>query len=168
MKKIVSVFISVLMLISCLSVSGITASAYVSSIETTKKDFQADVTVNGLPSIEGEYEISDNPNYSATVEFTYSGNETLEKWEFEGLKEGVDYIIVSQDGNTIVIGIINDDIDYIVANAVTVTESTKPSSTTKANKDKKSPDTGVGFSAVALMAIATGSAILVASRKEKE
>lgn len=167
MKKIVSIILSIIMLVSCLSASCITASAYVASVETTKKDFQADVTVNGLPSIEAEYEISDNPNYSATVEFTYSGNETLKEWEIEGLKEGVDYVIISQDGNKLVIGIINDDIDYVVANAITESSEapTETPSTTKTNNDIHSPDTGAGLSAVALMSIAGGLVILAKSRK---
>lgn len=165
MKKIVSVILSIIMLVSCLSASCITAFAYVASVETTKKDFQADVTVNGLPSIEAEYEISDNPNYKATVEFTYSGNETLKEWEIKGLKEGVDYIIISQDGNKLVIGIINDDIDYVVANAITENAEETTQGTTKANNDKHSPDTGAGLSAVALMSIAGGLVILAKSRK---
>lgn len=170
MKRIVSIVLSILMLISCFSASCITASAYVASIETTRKEFNADVTVNGKPSIEAEYQISDNPAYSATVEFTYSGTETLQKWEIEGLKEGVDYVIISQDGNKLVIGIINDDINYVKANAITVTEDvpTTQESTTKKNTDHKSPDTGADFSNIILaIAALAGASAVIASKKRK-
>lgn len=142
------------------------AAGYVGSIETTARDIIIEVTVDNEESIHGIYETVDNPQdrgYEVEVEFNYTGDRPLEYWEVPGLIEGVDYVIVSQEGTKIKIGILDPEIDYIWANAVT---GERPQTST-AEKDtgRKSPNTGVGV-AFALTAFGTG-ALALAVKKRK-
>ena len=139
---------------------------YVGSIETTARDIIIEVTVDNENSIHGIFETVDNPQdrgYEVEVEFNYTGDRPLEYWEVPGLIEGVDYVIVSQEGTTIKIGILDPDIDYIWANAVTGEAPKKPS----AEKDtgRKSPNTGVGV-AFALTAVGAGALALAAKKRK--
>lgn len=171
MKKIISVLMSVLIIVCGFSFTGISAyAAYVGSVETTSKKFNANVTVNGFNSIHGTYEIVEDEDYYARVEFVYDGEDPLDYWEIKDLQEGVDYVILYQDDNKLIIGIINKDIDYVEANAVTKTTETtsQNETTTKANTDNKSPDTGaVSGAAFASTAIACGVAMLCSTKKRK-
>lgn len=170
MKKIISVMLSVVMMVCALSVTSVTAmAAFVGSIETTTKEFNADVTVNGSPSVDGKYEIVDpteDVEYDVKVEFTYSGDEPLQYWEIPGLQEGVDYVIISNENNKLVVGIINDDVNYIKANAVTAIDDAKTTTVpATVNKSRKSPKTGAGFAAAAVGAATAGMAVACASKK---
>lgn len=169
LKKVISVIISLIIAVCSLSMISVTASAaFVGSVETTTKEFGADVTVNGKPSIDGKYEIvdpSEGKDFNVRVEFTYSGEEPLQYWEVLGLKEGVDYVIISDADGKLVIGIINNDINYVVANAVTAVDSEK--TTLKINKDRKSPDTGADLTAVAISASAALGAVAAVTAKKK-
>lgn len=171
MKKIISVLLSVLIIVCGFSFTGISAyAAYVGSIETTKKEFNAHVTVNGFDSIHGTYEIVEDEDYYARVEFVYDGEDPLEYWEIKDLQEGVDYVILYQDGNKLIIGIINKDVDYVEANAVTKTTETtsQNETTTKANTDNKSPDTGaLSGITLASASIACGAILLCSAKKKK-
>lgn len=174
MKRAFSILFSLIIAICCIGLTTVSAVAapYVGSVETTSKQFNADVTVNGKPSVDGKYEIIDtnqDVEYTVKVEFNYTGSEPLQYWEVPGLTEGTDYVIISNDGNTLVIGIINDDITYVKANAVTAldeADSTTVPATT--NNDKKSPSTGVGTaSAVAIASMAGAVSLLAVKRKSK-
>lgn len=174
MKRAFSILFSLIIAICCIGLTTVSAVAapYVGSVETTSKQFNADVTVNGKPSVDGKYEIvetNQDVEYTVKVEFNYTGSEPLQYWEIPGLTEGTDYVIISDDGNTLVIGIINDDITYVKANAVTALDeddsTTVPATT---NNDKKSPSTGVGTaSAVAVASMAGAVSLLAAKRKSK-
>lgn len=172
MKKVISVIISLMIAVCSLSMTCVTASAaFVGSVETTTKEFGADVTVNGKSSIDGKYEIvdpSEGKDFKVRVEFTYSGDEPLQYWEVLDLKEGVDYVIISDENGKLVIGIINNDINYVVANAVTAVDSQE--TTLKINKDRKSPDTGADLTVVAISASAVAGVVtaVIAKKKSKQ
>lgn len=174
MKRAFSILFSLIIAMCCIGLTTVSAVAapYVGSVETTSKQFNADVTVNGKPSVDGKYEIIDtnqDVEYTVKVEFNYTGSEPLQYWEVPGLTEGTDYVIISDDGNTLVIGIINDDITYVKANAVTALDeddsTTVPATT---NNDKKSPSTGISTAAaVAVASMAGAVSLLAAKRKSK-
>ena len=170
MKKLISVLLSAVMMICACSLSAFPVmAAYVGSIETTSKTILIEVTVDGKESVHGKYHTTDNPEekgYVVEIEFTYDGDAPLKYWEVPGLTEGEDYVIVSQEGNKIVIGIIDEDVDYILANAVT--GDTKSSTSAKVNTDRKSPNTGAGAFAVALSAAGAGASVLCALRKKSK
>lgn len=175
MKRAFSIVLSLIMAICCIGLTTVSAVAapYVGSVETTTKQFDADVTVNGKPSVDGKYEIVDvnqDVEYTVKVEFNYTGSEPLQGWEIPGLTEGTDYVIISSDGNTLVIGIINDDITYVKANAITALGEDNSTTTVPAttNNDKKSPSTGVSTAAaVAVASMAGAVSLLAAKRKSK-
>lgn len=167
-KKFATVAAAVLTVICVLF--GNTLCAYsadfVGSIETTGRGLIIEVTVDNEESIHGIFETVDNPQdrgYEVEVEFNYTGDRPLEYWEVPGLVEGVDYVIVSQEGTTIKIGILDPDIDYIWANAVTGEAPKKPSAEKDTNR--KSPNTGVGVaSAVTVFGV---GALVLAVKKRK-
>lgn len=178
MKKILSIMLAVLMSVSVLAANAVPCFAvWYGSIEETEKDIVIKVTVNGVDSIYGEYEkLTDDDvekGYTAVIDFEYTGDSTLLYWEFNGLVEGKDYIILEQDGNIIRIAIINKDVVDVWANAVTEDPNpTKPEETTeniskKPNRDRTSPDTGAGVMAASVASIGVGVALLTATRKRK-
>lgn len=168
MKRICSFVVAVIMMLSTCFASAIPtfAAGYVGSIETTGKSIIIEVTVNNEDSIYGTYETVDNPIYSVVVDFSYTGEDPLSYWEVPDLIEGVDYVIIDEEGNNIKIGIINPSVDVIWANAITgnVGTTKKPNSV-EVDKNHKSPNTGVGFASVFVVA---GAGILVACARKKK
>ena len=168
MKKIISILLSVVMLVS-VSAAAVNVFADVESQETTKTSSKVTVEVNGNTSKDVTYQ--SDPDDPATITFTYNGDGSLEGWEFDGMVEGVDYEIVSEDGDSITIRLLNDYDGDITANAI-VDEGEE---TTKATTTKKSSDSGKGKSpktgaatATGLAAAGAGAAILLALRKRED
>ncbi len=101
MKKITSVFLSLMFIITTISIGSITAFA-----ETTSKYWEPlpghqDVTpyVNGV-KFGGE--IGDYyDRETGQITFTYEGEGVVTGWEFPLSQEGKDYEIISQEGNKI-------------------------------------------------------------------
>ncbi len=101
MKKITSVFLSLMFIITTISIGSITAFA-----ETTSKYWEPlpghqDVTpyVNGV-KFGGE--IGDYyDRETGQITFTYEGEGVVTGWEFPLSQEGKDYEIISQGGNKI-------------------------------------------------------------------
>lgn len=101
MKKITSVFLSLMFIITTISIGSITAFA-----ETTSKYWEPlpghqDVTpyVNGV-KFGGE--IGDYyDRETGQITFTYEGDGVVTGWEFPLSQEGKDYEIISQEGNKI-------------------------------------------------------------------
>ena len=152
MKKVISVLLSLVMLVSVSALSVSAFAATVSSQQTTAAENKKTVEVNGSTTKDVTYK--EDPNDPATITFTYNGSGTLKDWEFEGLQEGVDYVIVSEDGNSITIQLLRD-VD-IVANAIV-----------KKGGSGKSPNTGAA-TATGLVAAGAGAAILLALRKKED
>jgi len=153
MKRILSVLLSIVMLAS-VSAVAVNAFAVVESQETTKTSSKITVEVNGSTTKEVSY--TENPDGSE-ITFTYNGSGTLTGWEFDGMIEGEDYEIVSTDGNSITIRLLNGYDGDIDANAVVK----------KKSGGKKSPKTGAA-AATGLAAAGAGAAILLALKKRED
>ncbi len=163
MKKIISILLSVVMLVS-VSAVAVNVFADVESQETTKATSKVTVEVNGNTSKDVTYQT--DPDDPATITFTYEGDGTLEGWEFDGMVEGVDYEIVSQDGNSITIRLLDDYDGDIVANAL-VDEAETTTKKSGGNGSGKSPKTGAA-TATGIAAAGAGAAILLALRKRED
>ena len=169
MKKIISVVLSIVLLVS-VGMATIPAFAIVGSQEsvTTPTHNKIIPQVNGKDDNDVTWEwISDNPK---TIKFTYNGDGTLQDWDFGDLEEGVDYRIVEKDGNSITIELLNDYDGEIVANAIVKEEgesTTSAKTTTSANKSSTSPKTGAA-AAAGIAAMGAGVAILTALKKKED
>lgn len=164
MKKIISIVLSLVMLLS-VSVASVNAfAATVGSIESTTKQNKVIVQVNGKPSNDVSYER--DPDDPRKITFTYDGDGELIGWEFPGLTEGIDYEIIAEDGDSITIKLADDYDGEITANAIVDEESDTTKATTKKSGKKTSPKTGAGMAGVAAMG--AGAAILAALKKKED
>ncbi len=174
MKKILSVVLSLVMLFSVGAIS-VNAFAAVGSVEETKGAIEIVTEVNGKPSDEITH--ATDPDEPRKITFTYTGDGELIGWEFPGMSEGVDYTIVSEDGNSITVLVADAYAGEVIANAIVnedeeeEEETTEKETTTKATTVKsestKSPKTGAAASA-GLLAMGAGAAILTALKKKED
>lgn len=165
MKKVLSIILSALMLISVATASVIPAMAKTyGSPASTGVTRSIAVSVNGKGSNDITYKVDSSDKDKIT--FTYNGDGDLTGWEFGGLVEGVDYEIIAQDGNSITIKL-DASVSDVKANAIVDegTSTTKPGETTTAKKDNggTSPNTGASLAGVA--AAGAGVAMLLALKK---
>lgn len=162
MKKLLSVLIAVAMVVA-MSFTALTAFA----VDSPGKDDKDGITkitvqVNGKTTKDVTYE-RDEDN-KRIITFTYDGDGELQGWEFPGMEEGKDYVIVSQDGNSITIEVSEDYVGEVIANAIVKEE--QPTNPAKPDDGKKSPKTGVA-AAAGIAAMGAGIAILAASKKKE-
>ncbi|MFR5875588.1 MAG: hypothetical protein ACLUFN_03775 [Eubacterium sp.] len=162
MKKLLSIVLSVIMIFAVSSLTTIAFAETVNSIESTTKASSTIGKVNGQTSNDVTYERDpENPN---KITFTYVGEGDITGWEFPGMTEGVDYRIISQDGNSITIELLNGYDGDVIGDAQVDFDgeetTTKKSSTGKS----KSPKTGA-VAATGLAAAGVGVAILAAIKK---
>lgn len=162
MKKVISIILSVVMLLS-VSVASVNAFALVGSQESTTKSNKITTEVNGKTSTDVTYE--KDPTDPRKITFTYTGDGDLIGWEFPGMTEGVDYTVVKEKGNSITILLADDYDGEVIANAIVKQRSTTP--TTKKNEKEKSPDTGA-VAAAGVAAMGAGAAILAALKKKED
>lgn len=172
MKKFISIVLSMIMAVSVMTMATIPAFAakQVVSPQSTTHNRVINGTVNGSTSSDVTYTPdSSDPN---KVTFNYNGNGDLIGWEFPGLVEGVDYEVVSRDGDSITIRILNEDAD-VIANAVvedkdggdtTATTKKKPG---KTDNGSTSPKTGA-MTAAGIAVAGAGFAILAALKKDED
>lgn len=174
MKKVISIVLSLVML---LSVGMATINAFavtVGSYESTTKPFDNKIItrVNGKDSNDIDYEKDDDKR---EITFTYTGDGKVVDWEFPGMTEGVDYEIIDRGDNWIKIRVMEDYDGDIIANAIleepasettTLPESTT-AETTKKNEDQKSPATGASVAA-GVAAMGAGAAILAALKRKND
>lgn len=163
MKKILTIVLSLVIMLA-VGAGAITAQAKdpIISPETTEKHIVIKVTLNGEDSHHTSYTPdSENPN---KIIFTYTGSGELVGWDFPGMIEGVDFVIVEETQSTITIKILNpDQATKIWANAV----DKHPDETNPAKKDDsaKSPHTGAAAGGAALVSI--GTAMLLAKKRKQ-
>lgn len=165
MKKVLSVILSVMMVFSVFAVSATTAMAAVGSIESTTKQNTIIVQVNGQTTTDVVYE--KDPSDPNRITFTYTGDGELEGWEFN-ITAGQEYKVISEDGDSITIELINGYDGEVIANAIIKTEdgeTTKKS--VNPNGGDKSPKTGVA-TATGLAVAGAGVAILTALKKKND
>lgn len=101
MKKITSVFLSLMFIITTISIGSITAFAETTSKYWEPKPNCQDVTpcVNG---VEFAGRIGDSyDEATGQITFIYEGEGVVTGWEFPLSQEGKDYEIISQEGNKI-------------------------------------------------------------------
>ncbi len=174
MKKVLSIVLSLVMLLSAGMATMSAFAATVGSYESTTKPFDNKIItrVNGKDSNDIDYEKDDDKRQ---IKFTYTGDGKVTGWEFEGMTEGVDYEIVERGDNYIIIHILEDYDGDVIANAIveeptsettTVPESTT-AATTKKNEDQKSPATGASVAA-GIAAMGAGAAILAALKRKND
>ncbi len=163
MKKAISILLSLVLMITVCSASmSAMAKNTLISPESTNKKVVIKVTLNGETSHNTSYK--PDKNDSSVLTFTYTGGGELSGWEFPGEVEGVDYIITSQDENSITIKVLDGlDDEFFWGNAI---EKDPNETTNPAKKDDshKSPNTGA---TTGVSIAAAGLAILLASRKRK-
>ena len=156
MKKLVSILLSVLMVVAvcAMSVSAFALDPVVSP--SRDKDITIITEVNGKPSKDVTSEQDkDNPR---VYTFTYTGKGNFVRWEFPGSEEGKQYKIISKDGKTITVEILEGWYGDFTVNAI-VEGAPSPS------PSPVSP--GTGATALGVAAMGAGAAIIAAVKRRK-
>lgn len=168
MKKIISIVISLVMVVSAFAVSAVPAMAktVISPSQTTTQKTTVIVQVNGSSTSDVSYERDpEDPN---KITFTYNGDGELIGWEFPGMVEGTDYEIISEDGNSITILVSEDYDGDVIANAIVKLDEEKTTKKPgKVDGSSKSPKTGA-MAATGLAVAGAGAAILAALKKKND
>lgn len=166
MKKLLAIVLSALMAVSVLGASSIVFAADINgSPETVTQSATIKVEVNGSSSDDVIYE--KDPTDPTKIKITYTGKGTVTGWEFlpDSLVEGVDYVILEQDGNSITIQLLDYD-GEITVNAIVEFDEEESTQTTKKSDKNKSPKTGAA--ATGLAVAGAGVAILTALKKKDD
>lgn len=162
MKKIMSIVLSMIMAVSVMAMATIPAMAANSPASTTHSRV-VNGAVNGSSSSSVTYAPDTNdPN---KVTFTYTGTGEFSNWEFPGMTVGVDYDVISEDGNSITV-IIYTTADF-VANAIVDEKEDTTKKPSKHDKGNKSPNTGA-MAATGVAVAGAGMAILAALKKSED
>ena len=149
MKKILSILLAAMLAFSALgatSMMAFAASNTVASPEHTTRDNDKIGQVNGKVSDDVDYQV--DPTDPTKISFTYTGNGDFQDWQFPGMTEGKDYKVISVDGNTITIQLINGYEGDVIG---------------KSN----SPKTGATM-ATGLALAGAGAAVLAAMKKKQD
>lgn len=171
MKKVLSVVLSVLMV---LTLSFASATAFAASVNSPGEEDTKGKITNVVGQVNGkttkDVEITPDEDNDRMFTFTYTGDGELVGWEFPGMVEGEDYEIVSEEGDAITIRVFDEYEGEVIANAIVNTpeeEEEEETTTAKKNEEKTSPKTGaVAASGIAVMG--AGVAILAAAKKKEE
>lgn len=167
MKRFISIILSALILVSALATSALAfAKDPVISPETTSEHIHVVVTLHGKDSNHTSFHYNKK---DGTYVFKYTGSGNLIGWDFDynnpPLVEGVDYEIISQEGNTIVIKILPGyKGEKFWVNAVD--DLPPEGSETERNNSQKSPNTGDLFT-IATCSIGLGMALVGITKKRK-
>ena len=157
MKKMIAVFLTVLMLISMLSIA---ASAAVISPDDTKPDVDASFKVNGKETNSGfkqEWSEDEDGNPVLTVEST---ERDIDEWGIEGMTEGEDYVIVSKDSHKAVFKFLKK-----LDGPVTVITKSKDAATP--DNGDKAPATGADAAAAGMLVFVGIALVAVSLKKER-
>lgn len=168
MKKIISLVLSLVMAISVGAMATIPAMAKdVVSPHSTTKAVDISTKVNGSTS--KDITFNRDKNDENVITFTYNGSGNLTGWEFPGMKEGKDYVVTSEEGNSITIELINGYDGKVVANALVDngSETTKGNEGTTKKTDKKSTSPKTGAVSAAGIAVAGAGVAMLAALKKK-
>lgn len=162
MKKLISVILSVMMVLSLGAISVMPVMAATVNSEEPVNPGVVSGQVNGQNSNDVTFVVS--PANPMEYTFTYGGNYEFLGWEFNGLETG-DYTVVSENGKTITIQLTASGANKdFVANAK-VKAPTTPTKPSTGDKDTsgKSPSTGVAIGGIAVAG--AGVAMLAALKK---
>ena len=150
---------------SAITVAPAVAIAAVASPEAETKFHPKKPIVNDGGSVTLRQD-NDDP-YRLTITVDPDDGYTLNDWGIPGV-EGVDYTIISENGNTIVIRVINEDLFEGTAISPTYKDSNgKPGKPSDVKKDdsNKAPQTGVASVLGATAIMGAGVAVLSAIKK---
>ncbi len=169
MKKILSILLAAMLAFSALgatSMMAFAASNTVVSPESTTRDNDKIGQVNGKVSDDVSYEV--DPTDPNKITFTYTGDGEFQYWKFPGMTEGKDYKVVSQDGDSVTIQLLNDYAGEVIGNAIVefASETTTKKAAKKDNKSS-SPKTGASM-ATGLALAGAGAAVLAAMKKKQD
>lgn len=167
-EKILSILLAAMLAFSALgatSMMAFAASNTVASPEHTTRDNDKIGQVNGKVSDDVDYQV--DPTDPTKISFTYTGNGDFQNWQFPGMTEGKDYKVISVDGNTITIQLINGYEGDVIGNAIVnfQGETTTKRAPRKDNKSN-SPKTGATM-ATGLALAGAGAAVLAAMKKNR-
>ena len=165
MKKLISIILSVMMVLSLGALSVMPVMAATVNSEEPVNPGVVSGQVNGQNSNDVTFVVS--PANPMEYTFTYGGNYEFLGWEFNGLEAG-DYTVVSENGKTITIQLTASGANKdFVANAKVNAPTTPTTPTTPSTGDKdtsgKSPSTGVAIGGIAVAG--AGVAMLAALKK---
>lgn len=165
MKKLISIILSVMMVLSLGALSVMPVMAATVSSEEPVNPGVVSGQVNGQNSNDVTFVTS--PANPMEYTFTYGGNYEFLGWEFNGLETG-DYTVVNENGKTITIQLTASGANKsFVANAKVNVPTTPTTPTTPSTGDKdtsgKSPSTGVAIGGIAVAG--AGVAMLAALKK---
>lgn len=168
MKKFISVLLSVMMMISVGAISVMPVMAATVSSEEPFAPIVITGQVNGNVSNDVSFEVS--PADPMEYTFSYTGNEEFLGWAFEGLVEGADYTVISEEGTTITIQLTaaasgKDVIANALTRSATEPEEEEPTKPSKPDDSGKSPSTGAGLAGIA---VAGAGIVLLAASKKKD
>lgn len=114
--------------------------------EGKQKQLNADVTIKSNEQVNGVDTPSkvDKETNGNDITFEYTGSGKVEKVEFPGMKEGVDYKVVKKDGNKVTIKLLNGvkpnqvTVNFKVKGIVQINgkDTTSKTVSKKTNKDK--------------------------------
>ena len=156
MKKLVSILLSVMMVIAVCAMS-VSAFALEPVVSPSQKEITIITEVNGKPSKDVTAEQDkDNPR---VYTFTYTGTGNFKRWEFPGSEEGKHYRVISKDGKSIKIEILDGWYGDFTVNAIVEGAPAKDDS-------KKSPKTGA-VAALGVAAMGAGAAIIAAVKRRE-
>lgn len=174
MKKILSVLVAVIMTVSVLAISSVTAIAAPSPSGSIVEDATPTLQVNGVSN---STDISYTPSSSdqTTITFEYTGAGELTGWETNleelGYVDGTDYTITENADGTLTIKFISSDAldDFnsgiVVVNAIVDIDN--GGSQAEQNGSNKSPSTGIATSVIAGSVAAAGAGFAVLSATKK-
>lgn len=172
MKKLLSVLLAVMMAFAAVSVttvSALAADTTVASPEVTTVTIEKIGYVNGVASrLVSYYAAESDPT---RITFTYTGSGKLLGWEFPELTENQEYEVVTEEGNSITVQLINGYNGRVIANAIVeengTTGTAEVTEATTAKKSESSESPATGSAAAAGIALAgAGAAVLFALRKK--
>lgn len=164
MKKFISVLLSVMMMISVGAISVMPVMAETINSEEPFTPIVITGQVNGNVSNDVSFEVS--PADPMEYTFNYTGSDEFLGWAFDGLVEGVDYVVIDEDGTEITIKLTAAASGKdVIANALTKSaQPGKPAKPSKPDDSGKSPSTGAGLVGIAVAG--AGVALLAASKKK--
>ena len=143
MKKITSVFLSLMFIITTISIGSITAFA-----ETTSKYWEPLPHCQDFTPCVNDIEFGGviGSSYDETTgqhTFTYEGEGVVTGWEFPLSQEGKDYEFISQNENHITIKIVNEDNVLPYINAIVDFDETSSQTTQTEQQTESTSSTSV-------------------------
>lgn len=117
MKRIISLLISLIMLVSCMGISGLNAFAFVpdSIVATVDGSESEDIEVSADSADASDFGFSQD---ACDCLLTYTGSKTVTDWEISGITEGTEYKVIVKTERLLELAV-NNGVQSVTVNAVT-------------------------------------------------